>query len=396
MLGAIYNGIYNLNLNDTHICSTGNCEWKRWISSLAVCSKCTDVTDQVTKSCDSSHVDDPADFSGLYLTNGSCDLTTPSGLRVSTLTYFDDYTGNYTSTMVNNSVEALDIFDGMTLLRMATAMARNEHIDSARVSLTASNGSSYTVSECSLQWCLQYDTNVQIINGSIANRDTWLVARRDAADSLFANDPIHLEANPVWNASFAHHPLPSLFKSSEPVPDLNIFINHADTLGIRDYLAEILHTSWIASSFGMSSSIGSISPPILAQTLYASQNVSLMMDNLAASMTKHVRASRNATSVPGQALTDVTFFKVHWGWLSLLVATIGLSIVFLLVVIILSHLSATFLWKSNSLALLFHGLDGWSSTELDATKVATMTRMARTMDGQLKRDSDGLLKIIRT
>jgi hypothetical protein len=121
-----------------------------------------------------------------------------------------------------------------------------------------------------------------------------------------------------------------------------------------------------------------------------------MMDNLAASMTKNVRTSRNATSVYGQAITNVTYVKVHWGWLSLLVITTGMSIVFLFIVIISSHLSTTFLWKSNSLALLFHGLDGWSSTELDATKVATMTRMAKTMDGQLKRDSDGLLKIVRS
>jgi hypothetical protein len=180
------------------------------------------------------------------------------------------------------------------------------------------------------------------------------------------------------------------------VPNFNIFINHADTLGIRDHLANILDTSWIASSYETASSFGLVSPPILAQTLYASQNESLMMDNLATSMTKQVRASRNATSVSGQALADVTFVKVHWGWLSLLIATTGLSIVFLSIVIILSHFSATFLWKSNSLALLFHGLDGWSSTELDATRVATMTRMAKTMDGQLKRDSDGLLKIVRS
>jgi hypothetical protein len=268
MLGAIYNGIYNFNFNDTHICSTDNCERRRWISSLAVCSKCTDVTDQVTKSCDSSHVDDPADLSGLYLTNGSCDLTTPSGLRVSTLTCFDDYTGNYTSTIVNNSVEALDLFDRMTLLRMATAMARNEDIDSARVSLTASNGSSYTVSECALRWYLQYDTNVQICYGSIANRDTWLVARRNATNSLPRNRLDDLWDNPVWNASFAHDPLPSIFKSNESVLNLHIFINHADTLGIRDHLANIPDASWIASSYETASNLGSTSlHPIYSMSL---------------------------------------------------------------------------------------------------------------------------------
>jgi hypothetical protein len=217
-----------------------------------------------------------------------------------------------------------------------------------------------------------------------------LIAHRDATNSLPPH--VYLTTNPVWNATFAHDPLPNIFNISESVPNLNIFINHADTLRIRDYLANILDTSWIAPNLDLFAQ----SPPILAQTLYASQNVSLMMDHLAASMTKHIRASRNATSVSGQAFTNATYVKVHWGWLSLLIATTGMSIMFLFIVIILSHSSATFLWKSNSLALLFHGLDGWSSTDLDATRVATMTRMAKTMNGQLKRDSDGLLKIVRS
>jgi hypothetical protein len=49
-----------------------------------------------------------------------------------------------------------------------------------------------------------------------------------------------------------------------------------------------------------------------------------MMDQFAASMTKQIRASRNATSVSGHAFTNATYVKVHWGWLSLLIATTGL------------------------------------------------------------------------
>jgi hypothetical protein len=332
MLGAIYNGIYDLNLNDTHTCSTGNCEWKAWIPSLAVCSKCTDVTDHLKKSCGHYSSESITYLEGLDQTNGSCNLTTPSGLMVSTLPYFNELTMNYTSTMINNTVGVLDFNDGMTLLWMATAIARNDHIDPARVSLTApSNGSSYIVSDCTLQWCYQYDNDVQIVNGSIVNRDTWLIAHRDATNSLPAVD---LMANPVWNATFAHDPLPNTFNIKEPVPNFNISINHADTLYIRDYVAKILETSWVLGSSSQS--------PLLAHTLHASQHVSLMMDHLAASMTKHIRASRNATTVSGKALTKVTYVKVHWGWLSLLIATTGMSMVFLLMVIILSHTSATF------------------------------------------------------
>jgi hypothetical protein len=318
MLGAIYNGIYNLNLNDTHTCSTGNCKWDGWISSLAVCSKCAEVNEQAIKSCDPYYSDPIADNDRQYPAFGSCDLTTPSGLTVSTLSYFDQNTMNYTSTMIDSSIGPLDGNDGMKLLNIATVMARNNNINPARVSLIpSSNGSSYTVSECSLQWCLQYDTEVHVVNGSIANHDTWLITHRDATNSL---PHLELGANPVWNATFAHDPLPNIFNSSEPVPNLNILINHADTLRLRDYLASILDTPWIASNLDLFAQ----SPPILAQTLYASQNVSLMMDQFAASMTKQIRASRNATSVSGHAFTNATYVKVHWGWLSLLIATTGL------------------------------------------------------------------------
>jgi hypothetical protein len=347
------------------------------------------------------HYSDPiADDDSQYPAFGSCNLTTPSGLTVSTLSYFDQNTMNYTSTMIDNSIGHFDGNDGMTLLRIATVMARNDNIDPARVSLIPSrNGSSYTLSECSLQWCLQHDTEIRVVDGSSVHFDAWLITHRDATNSL---PHVDLVANPVWNATFAQDIPPNTFNSSEPVPNLNIFINHADTLRVRNYLASILDTSWIASNLDLAAQ----SPPILAQTLYASQNISLMMDRLAASMTKHIRVSRNATSVSGHAftnatsvsghaLTNATYVKVHSGWLSLLIATIGMSMLFLLMVIILSHSSGTFLWKSNSLALLSHGLDGWSPTELEATRVVHMTRMARTMDGQLKRDSDGLLKIVR-
>jgi hypothetical protein len=128
MLGAIYNGIYNLNLNDTHTCSTGDCKWEGWISSLAVCSECTEVNEKANKSCDPLYSDPFADDDRQYPAFGSCDLTTPSGLTVSTLSYFDKNTMNFTSTMIDTSVGSLDSNDGMTLLRMATAMARNDHI----------------------------------------------------------------------------------------------------------------------------------------------------------------------------------------------------------------------------------------------------------------------------
>lgn len=129
MLGAIYNGIHDLNLNDSYICSTGNCEWDGWIPSLAVCSRCADVTDQVNKSCGPLPSELITNDGDLDPTNGWCSLTTPSGLEVSTLFYFNIYTTFDTNTMVNSSIGPLGSDDGLTLLRMVTAIARNDHIN---------------------------------------------------------------------------------------------------------------------------------------------------------------------------------------------------------------------------------------------------------------------------
>lgn len=91
--------------------------------------------------------------------------------------------------MITNSVKTLSRDDGMTLLQMTMAMARNDHTDPARVPLTAPhNGSSYTASECTLHWYVQHDTNVKFINGSVLARDTWLTGNLNGTVSVRLND----------------------------------------------------------------------------------------------------------------------------------------------------------------------------------------------------------------
>ena len=46
-------------------------------------------------------------------------------------------------------------------------------------------------------------------------------------------------------------------------------------------------------------------------------------------------------------------------------------------------------WRSSSIALLFHGLSGWTKRELDIRSMAEMERKARGLHAILEKDDVG-------
>jgi hypothetical protein len=384
MLSSIYSGIYKSIPGIPVYCPTGNCSWTDASPSLAICGQCTNVTDSVTRNC-GKLPEEYLTFDGdLDPKEGWCNLTTPSGLELSTFYFWDLGNGNtYGGTIINNSMASFtdDSNDDMT----------DVDVSSSDISIPTDgdiygdNRPSHTIPECSLRWCLASDIEVKVFNGSLS-RQAELVDVFDTAYTRHYSDynRNHLEnleqIVPLSTVTYQFNE----DQSTLNIPrELNITVNLADTSAIRQQLASILKTKWSTHN------VNAYDSNLLAETLLGCQNLSLVMWN-------HIRTTRNATDIYGEAWTNVTFVKVRWGWLSLLVITTALSIIFLTMVIILNHLNAISLWKSNNLALLFHGLDGWSSSELDVREVATMTKMAGTMKGKLEQNMDGYLKIVRS
>ncbi|KAL9061347.1 MAG: hypothetical protein Q9162_000221 [Coniocarpon cinnabarinum] len=112
------------------------------------------------------------------------------------------------------------------------------------------------------------------------------------------------------------------------------------------------------------------------------------------SRTEVVRTSGNKTLLPGRAYQTTTFIHVQWGWLALPITLMVLTILLLIIVIIQTHKKRAVVWKSSSLALLFHKLDGWDIPEGSITDRHKVQDVASRMHGQL-RDDVGDLAFVR-
>jgi len=86
--------------------------------------------------------------------------------------------------------------------------------------------------------------------------------------------------------------------------------------------------------------------------------LSRLTSELAQSMTNSFRSSGGAVPVPGAAFEAESYVHVRWGWIALPVAVVLLTAFFLAAAIFRSRRSGLRLWKSNALAMLYHGLDG--------------------------------------
>jgi hypothetical protein len=86
-----------------------------------------------------------------------------------------------------------------------------------------------------------------------------------------------------------------------------------------------------------------------------------LMTALAKAMTTYIRDPSqrpDANFVYGTASRVETFVQVQWQWLTLPTTLVGMSIIFLGGTMMMNESKHALAWKSSSLALLFHGLEG--------------------------------------
>jgi hypothetical protein len=86
-----------------------------------------------------------------------------------------------------------------------------------------------------------------------------------------------------------------------------------------------------------------------------------LMGALAKAMTTYIRdpvQSKFANYVYGTASRVETYVHVQWHWIMLPTALVGMSILFLGGTMMKNESKRALAWKSSSLALLFHGLEG--------------------------------------
>lgn len=89
-----------------------------------------------------------------------------------------------------------------------------------------------------------------------------------------------------------------------------------------------------------------------------------MLQNVADSLTEAFRTRQmNGTSLPGVGLASVTVIRIKWVWLCLPLGVVSLSLGMLTMIIVKTRSGGVPLWKSASLAVLFHDVETWDEPD---------------------------------
>ena len=93
----------------------------------------------------------------------------------------------------------------------------------------------------------------------------------------------------------------------------------------------------------------------------------------------------------GTTINYQTYVHIQWAWISLPAALVLLTLGYLVAVIVKSNIQNNPIWKSSSLAILFHGLDPTTRQELGRLqRLHEMDRQAETMKIRLSEGDEGL------
>jgi hypothetical protein len=209
---------------------------------------------------------------------------------------------------------------------------------------------------------------------------------------------------PVEECAWGHHPLAvTACHGGDPtsghifcnVTGVHYSANVTDSIGLlgRESAAREGYGKFVDESGTME-----LGFPMEATTdqVIAAHNFSYLMERIAASMTK-AELDNSATFVYGNMTSPVVHVEVAWYWFILPATLNVVTILLLLATAVLSHRCQTRLWKSSTLALLYHGLDDPEpAPDLALANVSEMEQWASSTSATLASAKDGSRIMLKT
>lgn len=343
MRAAIVATMYGLNSDLPYTCSSGNCRWSDF-STLAVCSKCQNVTAQLNYNCRTSRV------RGEYMSY-RCNFSFPGGA-----TFSREPGPNISVRSLDVPSPALDasaisLFDHMQSKSIGLA-----NISTLRFADFDNEYQQFHAEECRLSWCEQMFHNTHSINGTLQ----W--ANVTESD-LQIEDP---ESNP-----------PTFIPVSGGRPPTSsnrrYTINALGWSDMSNLLTSIFTPSGISDDNHVTSTeqrkdalTGNSIEEDFIRLLAYNDNTGQVVDALATAMSNQIRQGKGSTQFRGEAWRSEAFYYVRWPVYIFHAAFALLGIAFTVFVVVWSERSRAQAWKSSSLALLFAELKGWDRTDVMA------------------------------
>lgn len=309
MQGAIFSGLFDSVQPPAVNCPTSNCTWPDTYSqpSLGVIGQCRNVTAAVDNHCDE-------DFNTRAKT---CNITSPGGFELNSQRTHQSATFKFT------------LLNATTITSANTSDADLTQFAVWRA-LEVGNLDRFEVIECKLTLAVYFYTNISVTKNDL---------------HIQSQPSVPLEpVGPLTSGLNAFKPIGDQF------PPQMQFQVHAADMGASAQLFREIFTAESTFPFGTETGIV---PDVLSKG-----NLSRITDNIALGMTEHIRTGPNSTGFDGVAYQAETYIHVKWPWLVLPVALVVGAAIFLVCSILLNFRQRGVLWKSSSLALLLHSVEG--------------------------------------
>lgn len=124
-------------------------------------------------------------------------------------------------------------------------------------------------------------------------------------------------------------------------------------------------------------------------------DVAATVADTATRMTNRIREAIGSETVRGLTAKATTIITVQWYWLISMGSMVVLRVLFFVTAVVFSNEKNRVIWKSSSLAVSYHGLDGFAPAELDDQSITDMRSGARTLEAKLEVNDEGFLRLIR-
>ncbi|PUU77161.1 hypothetical protein B9Z19DRAFT_192131 [Tuber borchii] len=328
-------------------CTSGNCTFPPF-ATLAVCSECFDVSDDVQSSCDANSLCS-ANFEGLKAQS------------------WQQPDNNNINTILNQTYLPLE---NSTMLKGGVAGRSSPFSTLAYLQAKSETGNwppTYHGTECALFWCVK-TVNAKVSKGVYSEK----VISTDTDITIESNGERRFSlANGTEVTSFVITPL-----AQESIQGSG---------GVTQHL----------SGWAKGSGYNRVFSSDLMQGFSTQANVTEVMSRVATAMTNRLRDFDGTTPpVNGTTLGKESFIRVRWAWLAFPVALWIFSLIFLLTVVVMSREGETKwgmrAWGANSLALMFHGLDEDARSRIREGEWEEMEDLSERLWVKLEKGSEGL------
>jgi hypothetical protein len=439
-------------------CPSGNCTWPNYIS-LAVCSKCTDLTDMIESV---PATDYPMGWlvpqsANAQMGLGPQDLTEyflPNGLNINNRRHGTSQ-GYRAKAMVATAFTDLDpstsfTFTGSSTLLFATTIMRINDTDYPKEGFWPANPV-IEAAECGVYLCVK-EINSSVQDGVLHEQTrevasereerSWEIAIPDSAcqgecgvfdfvgvntsvDALFANSTFFprtdlsiriptgvVSSNDLQRVNVSQAGIDSLSSYLWNFFDEGTFQNSSTEVvnpetpcfrnGVEVTCGKLHNISGIAA--GPSGNPGdpetaiTFSPAIM-QAIWGTPNLTQTFDNLAVSLTNEMRRNKADTlpDITGQVGIVRTILQVRWPWISLPAFLLAISILFFALTVLESMRSMTPLWKGSSFPVLYHGLEAKVRGTLEQWELPSqMEKASEEVRVRLRRDVNDDVLLLRT